>query len=155
MYYRIKSSWGNTITEESDSPYTDLAADEVQTEYENFYPGPFPTYLWKWDFDHNIPVNNDNEIYVKYAKSGYEHFKIFEVLDEKTQKTLSPNIAPVNIDYNILGLFKKRYMIRGELIKTEYYREFDFETQTYEDLVLDEIRDYYRNPTGFVYMRRQ
>lgn len=62
--------------------------------------------------------------------------------------------SPVNIDYNIFGFHKKRTIVKGELIKVEYYRNFDEISNAYSDLILTESRQYYRDFIGLVKKRK-
>jgi len=48
------------------------------------------------------------------------------------------------IDYDIIGLHKKRYLVKGELIKVEYYGEYNPTTKQHSILVVSEDRVYYR-----------
>lgn len=59
-----------------------------------------------------------------------------------------------NIDYDLKGLHKKRIFNLGELRVIEYYKNFDLNTQTYNDLVVRETRKYLRDTnTGLCYSR--
>lgn len=51
----------------------------------------------------------------------------------------SPELVP----YDHLGLFKKKTMSKGLLIKTEYYRVF--ENDVYSDLYVEEIHEHHYN----------
>ena len=51
---------------------------------------------------------------------------------------------PLDINYNILGLHKKRHFNKGELYKVDYYGNYNFSADTYSDLILHEERTYYR-----------
>lgn len=62
---------------------------------------------------------------------------------------------PSNIDYDILGLNKKRTIIKGELRQIEYYRNYIASSNTYSDLVVSEFRDYTRDEIGIVQYRVQ
>lgn len=59
---------------------------------------------------------------------------------------------PVDLNYNILGLHKKREFNKGELGNVEYYGEYDFTNNVYSNLILHENRTYYRI-NGMVYLR--
>jgi hypothetical protein len=52
--------------------------------------------------------------------------------------------APYDLDYNILGLYKKRYFDKGELQLIEYYGEYDPITKQYDQKCVCEHRTYYR-----------
>ena len=60
---------------------------------------------------------------------------------------------PLNIDYNILGLYKKITIVKGELQCIEYYKNFD--GTTYSDLIVKEDRVYTRTPLGLAISRLQ
>lgn len=59
--------------------------------------------------------------------------------------------SPENLDYDILGLHKKRSIIGGELRTIEYYKNYD--GTTYSDLSVLETRTYTRNEIGLVTTR--
>jgi hypothetical protein len=61
-------------------------------------------------------------------------------------KYLKSNIqlSVEEINYDILGLHKKRRIIKGELVNVEYYGKYDPVTKQYSDLILSEDRIYYR-----------
>ncbi len=61
-------------------------------------------------------------------------------------------IPPYDYNYNIYGLYKKRFFNKGELYKTEYYGYVD-SGGTYQDLVLTEYREYFRKDM-YVFKRR-
>ena len=62
---------------------------------------------------------------------------------------------PSQIDYDILGLNKKRTIIKGELRQVEYYKNFNASANTYSNLVVLETRDYVRDDIGIVQYRNQ
>ena len=64
------------------------------------------------------------------VKSGYTNsqFKINNSIED-----------PSKIDYDILGLNKKRTIIKGELRQVEYYKNYDYSSNTYSDLVVLEV----------------
>ena len=63
--------------------------------------------------------------------------------------------SPLTLDYDILGLNKKRTIINGELRIIEYYKEYDYSAKTYSDLYVSEYRDYVRDQMGLVQYRIQ
>jgi hypothetical protein len=79
-------------------------------------------------------------------KSGYTNtqFKINNSIED-----------PSKIDYDILGLNKKRTIIKGELRQVEYYKNYVTSSDTYSDLVVSEFRDYTRNEIGIAQNRIQ
>ena len=60
---------------------------------------------------------------------------------------------PSHLDYDIFGLFKKRTIYKGELIKVEYYKNYD--GVTYTELVIEETRAYTRDSNDLVMYRTQ
>lgn len=77
-------------------------------------------------------------------KSGYTNtqFKINNSIED-----------PSKIDYDILGLNKKRIIVKGELKQVEYYKNYIHSSNTYSDLVVLETREYFRNEIGIVQYR--
>lgn len=64
--------------------------------------------------------------------------------------------SPVNIDYNIYGLHKKRTIVKGELVLVQYYQNYDVDTNEYSDLAISEHREFLRDPSTFLaYQRNQ
>lgn len=57
--------------------------------------------------------------------------------------------APYNLDYDVVGLHKRQYFVKGELLKVEYYGQYDVNTNTYTDLCIQEDRTYNRS-NGFL-----
>lgn len=62
---------------------------------------------------------------------------------------------PSKLDYDILGLNKKRTIIKGELRHVEYYKNYDASAKTYSDLVVSEFREYTRDEIGIALYRTQ
>jgi len=59
--------------------------------------------------------------------------------------------SPERLDYDIMGLHKKRTILVGELRTIEYYRNFN--GSEYSELVVRESRTYTRNELGLVEYR--
>lgn len=80
-------------------------------------------------------------------------------MDSKISITKTPfkltdeTIDPSDINYDIYGLQKRRVITSGELRQIDYFRSYDFDTDTYSDLVLTEYRTYIRNSIGIVQYR--
>jgi hypothetical protein len=72
---------------------------------------------------------------------------------EAVFKLTGTNTSPVDLDYDIYGLHKKRTFVQGELVLTEYYRNYD--GTTYSDLVVDEGREYTRDANNLAQYRTQ
>jgi hypothetical protein len=71
-----------------------------------------------------------------------------------TQFRINDSIEdPSIIDYNILGLHKKRTIIKGELIQIDYYKNFNPVSSEYSDIVVREERVFNRNGIGLVQYR--
>jgi len=75
--------------------------------------------------------------------------------EQKKFKINDSNETPSRIDYDILGLNKKRTIIKGELRQVEYYKNYIASSDTYSDLVVSEFRDYIRNNIGIAQYRTQ
>ena len=60
---------------------------------------------------------------------------------------------PSSVNFDIQGLHKKRTVIKGELRRIDYYKEFVYSSNTYNDLYLTEYRDYTRDAIGIVQYR--
>jgi len=56
--------------------------------------------------------------------------------------SVDPQRAPLNLDYDIIGLHKKRTLSKGELVVVEYYGKYD--SGVYSNLIIREERVYYR-----------
>lgn len=83
-----------------------------------------------------------------------KEYKIYAFTDMGAQ-FVAPDmvtVPPTNINYNILGLHKKRTFVKGEVTTVEYYAEYDLLSKEYKDLILKEERSYLRD-NGLVYQR--
>ena len=60
---------------------------------------------------------------------------------------------PSEFDYDIRGFHKKRTIVKGELVKIEYYRNYD--GTNYSDLIVEETRQYTRDTNLLVQYRTQ
>lgn len=69
-------------------------------------------------------------------------YKIYNYLNNSEPKDFVK--PPFDINYDILGLYKKRTFNKGELNKVEYYGEYDVSGDTFNNLVVCEERTYYR-----------
>jgi hypothetical protein len=58
---------------------------------------------------------------------------------------------PREVNFDIMGLHKKRTIVKGELLNTEYFKNYD--GVTYSDKVLEEIRTYNRDSLDIVITR--
>ena len=70
---------------------------------------------------------------------------IYDYIDYSNYaNNINPKKPPTSLDYDIIGQHKKRYLVKGELIKVEYYGEYNPTTKQYSKLVVSEDRVYYR-----------
>jgi hypothetical protein len=107
-------------------------------------------------------LNNSIEYTVNYHKPTIRD-ELYNLLPENiksgytnSQFKINDSIEnPSKIDYDILGLNKKRTIIKGELRQVEYYKNYIASSNTYSDLVVSEFRDYTRNEIGIVQYRNQ
>lgn len=123
------------------------------------------------------PYNKELEDFIMYSELITNFSSVKEVLDNiiptvrgiifnslpediqskyvNTQFKLNNSIEdPTSTDYNILGFHKKRLIIKGELIKIDYYRNFNPLNNEYSDLVVSEERVFNRNQIGLVQYRQ-
>lgn len=63
------------------------------------------------------------------------------------------SINPELIDYDLLGMFKKKTIDQGLILKTEYFQYFDEETQEYKGLAIEE--KYEPIKSGIIYVGRK
>lgn len=54
------------------------------------------------------------------------------------------NKPPFDLNYDVLGLFKERNFDKGELFEVNYWGSYDPSGKTYSDLVIKELRTYFR-----------
>lgn len=105
-------------------------------------------------------INNSIEDTIKFYKPSIRE-ELYNLLPENiksgytnSQFKISDSIEdPSKIDYDILGLNKKRIIIKGELRQVEYYKNYDYSSNTYSDLVVLETREYFRNEIGIAQYR--
>lgn len=87
-------------------------------------------------------LTDDEKSCVENYQLDY-YFKIYGYIISRYDD-VKFNEAPYNIDYDIIGLHKKKHYNKGELYKIEYFGHYDFPSNTYSDLVLEENFTYYR-----------
>lgn len=88
-------------------------------------------------------TQSELEVIQKYSLDHY--CLIYDYIDYSNYvNSINPQKPPMNLDYDIIGLHKKRYLVKGELIKVEYYGEYNHTTKQYSKLVVSEDRVYYR-----------
>lgn len=68
--------------------------------------------------------------------------KIFQI-DAVANSRIS---GPEMVDYTHIGLFRKQTEVKGALMKSEFFREFDPNTTTYSNLIVEEVYDYIESP---------
>jgi len=101
--------------------------------------------LFKVDLSEN-QISELNQLINNYVfNPTYDDLFKFKV----NQSTDNPSM----INYDILGLNKKRTIIKGELRLVEYYKNYISSANTYSDLVIVETRDYVRNEIGIAKSR--
>jgi len=107
-------------------------------------------------------INDSVQSTIDYYKNSVRE-EIYNLLPENiksgytnTQFKINNSIEnPSNINYDILGLNKKRTIIKGELRQIEYYKNYVASSDTYSDLVVSEFIDYTRDEIGIVQNRTQ
>jgi hypothetical protein len=88
-----------------------------------------------------------NDIVTNYVyNENYISLKCFKI-----NKSLND---PSSLDYDILGFNKKRTIIKGMLVSTEYYNNYVYSSNTYSDLVVSEFREYTLNEIGIAISRK-
>jgi hypothetical protein len=98
-------------------------------------------------------LTSEEEVILNNTISSYSYNSVYGSL--KNFKLTNLNSDPSLIDYDILGLKKKRIITKGELRETGYYKNYIPSSQTYSDLVVFETRDYTRDALGIVQYRTQ
>ena len=140
-YLRIDSGNSNTIIEVSDTEIQDLLVSEFQVETDFDFPTSQPVFYYRWNGDDVSGVVEPNdEATIKLIVEG-PPYKIYNYMNRLDLKDYY--YPPLDYDYNILGLSKKRTFDKGELNRIDYYGYMD-SGGTYQDLVLTEYRDFYR-----------
>lgn len=71
------------------------------------------------------------------------YYKIYNYYEE-IPEDVSIEVAPHDMNYDILALHKNRSFNKGEIISVEYYGDHDYFTKTYSDLLVKEVREYHR-----------
>ena len=87
--------------------------------------------------------------YLNYytRQEGEKYYLIYDYIKEGIHNIKS---IPYEVDYNLLGLHKKRTFVKGELQKIEYFANYDPSTQTHSTLILREERSYIRNADDYL-----
>lgn len=86
---------------------------------------------------------SEMEVVVKYSLDDY--CMIYDFIDYSNYaNNINSKKPPTSLDYDIIGLHKKRTLVKGELVKVEYYGEYNHTTKQYSKLVVSEDRVYYR-----------
>lgn len=70
---------------------------------------------------------------------------------QSNYKITGDTTDPRNMDYDIMGFHKKRTIVKGELVKVEYFKEYD--GTTYSNLVVEETRTFNRDSIGIIQTR--
>lgn len=85
-------------------------------------------------------TTNELGVVSEYKLDSY--YLIYDYVDNNTYNLNNPSSVPLLLDYDILGLHKKRTLVKGELVLVEYYGKYN--SGVYSDLVVREDRIYYR-----------
>jgi len=138
------------------------------TIYEITIPNGYhqePTYQAMIDYcnNNNLDVNDIVEKTVDEPDERQKWFKIcdFEPIElEGLVLQYEPPVLSIeqltNINFNFRGYFKKRNYAVGELRSVEYYRNYNPNTDIYDDLIVKEEFRYYRNSvTGECYLEER
>jgi hypothetical protein len=90
------------------------------------------------------PTSNQVAILNQYILNSY--FMIYDYLTDSINSgdVMLSAKPPVNVDYDIIGLHKKRTLVKGELVKVEYFGNYDDVTKNFSNKVIAEDRIYYR-----------
>ncbi|NJO64324.1 MAG: hypothetical protein HC836_41010 [Richelia sp. RM2_1_2] len=87
----------------------------------------------------------ESELEVVHNYSLDNYCLIYDYIDYSNYANdINAKKPPINLDYDIIGLHKKRYLVKGELVKVEYYGEYNPVNKQYSKLVVSEDRIYYR-----------
>lgn len=98
--------------------------------------------------DQNTPISSYQSFYIL---NGYNYDN--DSVDTNKNFKIGYN-NPEIIDYDIMGFHKKRTITFGELVKVEYYKNYD--GLSYSDIIVEEIREFTRDQnTGLVQYRNQ
>lgn len=73
---------------------------------------------------------------------GIKMFKIYNYMKNVEPRHFT--FPPYDMNYDVLGLYKKRIFNKGELEEVEYYGQYNPMTDTYSDKVICEHRIYHR-----------
>lgn len=146
-YVRVDLENNNTILEISKTPIQNLLSNESQGSTTFDFPTSRPPYYYTMDTGGTIALNNEDVISeILYGLP----YKIYHYMNNQELKEYYR--PPLDFDYNVLGLSKKRTFSKGELDKIEYYGYLD-SGGTYQDLILTEYRTFYRKDR-MVYKRK-
>lgn len=105
--------------------------------------------------DINNPVYQYQAYFVKYGIDYTDAGQIDLSSLEYNFKLTGTKENPMYLDYDIYGLQKQRIIIKGELIETNYFENYDFQTEQYSNLIIKESRVYTRDSNGLVIFRIQ
>jgi hypothetical protein len=90
----------------------------------------------------DISAFTEEEIEILNEYNLYKYFSIYDYINDGS--TIISAHPPVDIDYDIIGLHKKRTMVTGELIKVEYFGNYNINTKVYSKKIVSEDRTYYK-----------
>jgi len=119
-------NWGNF------GESTGLGFNEIRNEIRKLRPK-------------NISTLSENEIIILNNYGLNKYYLIYDSALSYIEGIINATAVPFNLDYDIIGLHKKKYFNKGELYKVEYYINFNSLTNQYFDLCVSEDRIYYRH----------
>lgn len=102
-------------------------------------------------FNFYIDLISNEVILLNNTISNYSYNPNYSQL--KKFKLTNTTDNPSEIDYDIYGLHKKRIIEFGELRQIDYYKNYEYSSNTYTNLVLTEYRTYVRDVIGIVQYR--
>lgn len=85
---------------------------------------------------------SQDEIDILVNYNLYDYFVLYDHINDGS--TIINAHPPVDVDYDILSLHKKRTIVKGELIKVEYFGSYDYSTKIYSNKIISEDRIYYK-----------
>lgn len=96
----------------------------------------------KQHIPNNLSTLSSDEIEVLKTYNLYNYFLLYDYINDGS--TIINAHPPVDVDYDIMSLHKKRTTVKGELIKVEYYGDYNYVTKTYSKKIVSEERTYYK-----------
>lgn len=140
--------------------YVDISSIE---NWYNFSPDQKVGHMQAIDLSHSIGYNNLSSTQKQIIDELDYYFMIYryiynvDTIDNNIKLIpndiqYAVNEAPYNLDYDVVGLHKRQFFVKGELLRVQYYGKYDSNTNTYSDLCIEENRTYNRQ-NGYLYNR--